>query len=329
MNILVAAPDPESRKFIFHKEGIRRLSALGNVSWLDEAQSLAEAVRSIDIVLTTWRSPRFDKAVIEQADRLKLLAHCAGTVVPYVVPKIFSRGIRVVNANNALAHCTAELVMAHIVSGVWRIKEYDRILQKGGWSNPREKMPFGLQGSIVGIVGMGIISRFVMEMMRPFNCKFLLYSSYLKEDDAKKLGAELVSLDELCRRSDIVSLHNTLTEKTRGMFGSRQFSLMKDGALFVNTARGPIVDNKALLDAARESRIYISLDVYEKEPASEDSIALARYDKVCCTPHIGGHCIRYHDRMFGDMVDEIERFIKGDDLLYEVSYEVYQRQSPY
>jgi phosphoglycerate dehydrogenase-like enzyme len=329
MNILIAVPNPEFRKFVFHEDGVRRLSALGTVSWLDEGRSLAEAIRSIDVALTTWRSPRFDEAVIEQADRLKLLAHCAGTVVPYVVPELFGSGIRVVNSNYALAHSTAEFTMTHILSGVWRMKEYEAVLRDGRWPNPRVKMPRGLYGALVGIVGVGFIARLVMDLLRPFECRFLLNDGYLTEAQARKLGGELVTLDELCQKSDVITIHHTLTEKTRGMFGSRQFSLMKDNALLVNTARGPIIDEEALLDAAREGRIYISLDVYDKEPSSEESIILSKYDKVTCTPHIGGHCSGWHDRMFGDMVDEVERFINGKELTQEVKLEDYRRQSLY
>ncbi|MDR0877618.1 MAG: hypothetical protein LBN21_06165, partial [Treponema sp.] len=118
-------------------------------------------------------------------------------------------------------------------------------------------------------------------------------------------------------------------DKTRGLFGVKQFSLMKDDALLVNTARGPIIDNNALLEAAKEGRVYISLDVYEKEPASADAVALAGYDKVICTPHIGGHCSGWHDHMFGDVIDEVEHFINGEELTQEVTPEVYQRQSFY
>lgn len=329
MNILIAAPDLELRKFVFHEDGVRRLSALGTVYWLDEGQSLAEAIRSIDVALSTWGSPRFDETVIKQADRLKLLAHCAGTVVPYAVPELFSSAVRVVNSNYALSHCTAEFALAHILSGIWRMKEYEAVLRKGRWPNPRENMPRGLHGALVGIAGVGRVARLVMDLLRPFECRFLLSDEYLAEAQARKLGGELVTLDELCRRSDVITIHHTLTEKTRALFGSRQFSLMKDNALLVNTARGPIIDEKALLEAAREGRIYISLDVYDKEPSSEVSILLSKYDKVRCTPHMGGHCSGWHDRIFGDMVDEVERFINGKELTQEVKMEDYQRQSPY
>ncbi|MDR1637339.1 MAG: hydroxyacid dehydrogenase [Treponema sp.] len=329
MEFLIAVPNPEMRRFIFHEEGLRRLSALGNIRWLEEGQELCGEIGKIDIALSTWRSPRFDEAVIEQADRLKLLAHCAGTVVPYVVPGLFSSGIRVVNSNYALARSTAEFTMAHILAGVWRIKEYEAVLRNGGWSNPREKMPGGLYRTVIGIVGMGLIARLVIDLLRPFECRFLLNDGYLPDDVARKLGGEPVTLDELCQRSDVITIHHTLTEKTRGIFGTRQFSLMKDNALLVNTARGPIVDKDALLEAAQEGRIYISLDVYDQEPSSEDSIILSKYDKVTCTPHIGGHCSIWHERLFGDAVDEIERFIKGEELTREVKLEDYRRQSLY
>jgi phosphoglycerate dehydrogenase-like enzyme len=329
MELLIAVPDSETRRFIFHEEGLCRLSLLGNVRWLEKEQELRREINEIDIVLTTWGSPRFDQPVIAEAPRLKLLAHCAGTVVPYVVPELFNAGIRVVNSNYALAHSTAELVMAHILSGVWRMKEYEAMLRSGLWSNPRIKMPRGLHGAVIGIVGVGVIARLVMDLLRPFECRFLLNDEYLPDDLARKLGGELVALDELCQKSDVITIHHTLTEKTRGMFGSRQFSLMKDNALLVNIARGPIIDKGALLDAAREGRVYISLDVYDKEPSSEDSILLSKYDKVTCTPHIGGHCSGWHNRMFGDVVDEVERFINGEELTQEVKLEDYQRQSLY
>jgi phosphoglycerate dehydrogenase-like enzyme len=327
MNILIAVSDPKNRRFIFHEEGLGRLSALGNVSWLETGQTPGEVIGNIDIVLTTWGSPRFDQALIAGAPRLKLLGHCAGTVVPYVAPELFSAGIRVVNSNNALAYSTAELTVAHILSGVWRIKEYESTLQSGGWSKPEIKMPRGLHGAVAGIIGVGVIARLVIDLLRPFGCRFIFNDEYLSDDQARKLGGELVTLDELCQKSDVITLHHTLTEKTRGMFGTRQFALMKDNALLVNTARGSIIDRAALVEAAKKDRVYLSLDVFDQEPASEEFIVLSKNNKVIFTPHIGGHCSGWHDHLFGDVVDDIERFINGKELIQEVKIENYQRQS--
>lgn len=261
MKALIAITDQATIRFFFPRQVLERLQAMCEVEFLEDPGSLISRVPGQDVIITSWGSPKLTREVLEEADALKLYGHAAGTVVPYVDAAVFGKGIKVVNANAALARSTAECTLMLMLAGSWRIIENMKKTRLGKWSELKDNKPAGLYGRTVGIIGLGEIAREVIRLLAPFHCRILMCSPHCTAEEAKALQVELCSLEELLRESDIVSLHNTLTEGSRGMLGDAELSLIRDGALFVNTARGPIVQQEALRKHVSAGRIYAALDV--------------------------------------------------------------------
>jgi phosphoglycerate dehydrogenase-like enzyme len=169
----------------------------------------------------------------------------------------------------------------------------------------------------VGLAGAGYIGRMLINQLKPFHPRILMYDPYLSKDDADKLGVELVDLDTLCSQSDIISLHVPSLPETRHMIGKAQFDKLKDGALFINTARGALVDEKALIDALGTRRFTAALDVYETEPLPADS-PLRNMENALLAPHAAGHTHETYFRQGRTAVEEALRFLNSEPLRHEV-----------
>jgi phosphoglycerate dehydrogenase-like enzyme len=200
----------------------------------------------------------------------------------------------------------------------WR---YSRQLKEFRTSPPRKFIP-GAYGTTVGLVSLGSVGRLVLEKLRPFDLRVVAYDPYVDPDQAQDLGCELVGLDELFERSDVVSLHTPHLAATGQMIKGSHFESMKEGATFINTARGGVV-NEAQMIAALTNRpdLQAILDVTQPEPPRANS-ALYDLPNVILTPHIGG-AMDYECRRLGQlMVEELGRYLAGEPMLFEVTAEL-------
>lgn len=247
--------------------------------------ALINTLRGKDILFATSRLP-VTRRVLEETD-LEIVAKI-GTGIDNVnldaarelgIPVTYSPGI---NAQ-AVAEHTVGLIIA-----VRRdlVRNYE-LLAEGKWRD-EAALTEGVSGQTVGIIGFGRIGSRVAGFLSGFNTEILAYDPYVLDQDTDITGAELTTLDDLLERSDIVSINAELTDETRGMVGRREFGLMKDSAILVNTARGPIVSETALVEALEEDRIAgAGLDVFETEPLPASS-RLHEFDTVISTPHAAG-----------------------------------------
>ena len=292
-------PTPGHTQLVFRKETYRRMCQLFDVHANQSDRNYAteeiiELVPGYDAIVTGWGTPPLTEGVFEKADRLRIIAHSAGSVKHmlseevvrrYILPK----GIVVFSANEAIAYNVAESTIGMMIMAKRRWPEHIRAFQdKGVWREP--EVPWNgkfLLGSTVGVIGASKVGRLVIRFLEPFQVRILVYDPYLSEWEAGRLGAEKVELEELFRRSDIVTLNAPATPKTERMIRAEHFRLMKDGAVFVNTARGRLVDHEALLREARTGRIVVVLDVTDPEPLPPDS-PFRDLPNVYITPHIAG-----------------------------------------
>ncbi|WP_127578911.1 hydroxyacid dehydrogenase [Paenibacillus koleovorans] len=334
MKTLITVANEDLRQLVFREEAVWRLERVTEVDFVElgddlTVAQLADRIAGYEAVLTSWRSPKLTQQVLERADRLRFVGHAAGTVVPIVDPVIFDRDPEtvVVNANSPLARSTAELVMALMMAGGWTLNRFADQMRRGVWRDVNQQTVIGLYGQTIGLIGYGEISREVIRLLQPFHATILLCSRNCPEEEAASLGVQLCGLEELLRRSTIVSLHNTLTEKTQGMIGREQLALMQDGALFVNTARGPIVQEQALLDELESGRLYAALDVFHAEPVQVDS-PLLRLPNVVCTPHIGAMSRYWRGQLGETVIDELIRFVNGEPLQGRITREKFAFLTP-
>ncbi|MFA9439645.1 hydroxyacid dehydrogenase [Uliginosibacterium sp. sgz301328] len=313
MKVLVAIHDRALRDNIFDAATIERLTSRHDVTWLDEAPSrdgFAAALTGCEACITSWGSPRFDAQLLRDTPSLRFIGHAAGTLAPYLDASAFDGRLTIVNSGWHLAMSTAECALTLMLAGAWRLHAYGLRMRAGNWSDSHSETVPGVHGNTVGLVGMGDISRRVIEYLRPLQARVLLHSRHCTPEQAQKLGVEVVPLDALFAQSDIVSLHATLTPQNVGMVGQAQLELMRDGSLLVNTARARLIDDAALRAALRSGRIHAALDVFDKEPLPADDELLA-LPNVTCAPHIGGFAEHWRKKVGSSVVDALEDVIAG------------------
>ena len=204
---------------------------------------------------------------------------------------------------------TAELTWGLIIGLTRHICEEDRRIREGGW---QRTIGPELAGHTLGIVGFGMLGRRVARIAQAFEMRVIAWSENLDPDDAREAGAEPVAKEELFVRADVVTLHTRLSDRTRGLVGARELGLMRPGTVLVNTSRGPIVDEKALLAALRRGAIAgAALDVYDKEPLPSDH-PLREAPRTLLTPHIGYVSTGTYAVFFRDAVEDIAAFLRGE-----------------
>jgi phosphoglycerate dehydrogenase-like enzyme len=287
---------------------------------------LMAVLAAADACITGWGVAQLDADVVVAAPRLGHMAHMGGSVKRFVSDAVWSRGIRVTSAAITLARDVAETTLGLMIVGRKRIWPLGNHVRDGGWRDSsvwdrwdsRE-----LHRSTVGLVGAGSVGRHVIELLAPFSATILVADPYLSDDEAGSLGVERVELGELMDRSDVVSIHAPETAQTRRMIGAEELSRLADGAVLINTARGGIIDEAALIDELATGRIFAFLDVTDPEPPASDS-PLRRLENVVVTPHIAG-CIDNCNRMGELAVEEVCRYLAGEPAVNEIRPDMFDR----
>lgn len=325
-NIFVALR-PATYAELFDDAADARLRQLGEVVYQDRAENLTAAelaarIPGHAIVVTGWGTPTFDDAVLAAAADLQLIAHSAGTIRKLLPPPVFARGIRVTHAAGAIAPAVADFTLLLIMTMLRRVAHTDRILHAGGgWDEAKPPMGDEIAGQRIGVVGAGYTGRQVIALLRAVGAEVWVYDPYLSEAGAAQLGVHKSELDDLFAQCSVVTLQAPVTDETMHMIGARQLHLLRDDAIFINTARGLLVDQAALRAELASGRIRAALDVFDPEPLPADD-PLRRLDNVFLTPHIAGASRQARRRQGNAMVDEIERFLKGEPLRYAVTEEM-------
>ena len=325
--ITVLAWAPALTPNLFTAEHLARLATLADVpdaaplTRFDDARATDLLARA-EILLTAWGSPRIDASVLAQAPHLAAILHAAGTVKGHVDPVCFERGVRVSSAAAANAVPVAEFTLAAILLAGKRAfrlqRRYAEVRNFRLWWN--EVPPIGNHRKTVGIVGASRIGRLVLQHLRAFDFSVLVTDPYLSADDAAALGAAKTEVDELLRRSDVVSLHAPSLPETHHLLDARRLALLRDGAVLINTARGALVDGDALTRELASGRIDAVIDTTDPEILPADS-PLYELPNVFLTPHIAGAMGTETQRMATLALDELERFANGEALLHEVKLE--------
>jgi phosphoglycerate dehydrogenase-like enzyme len=228
----------------------------------------------------------------------------------------FEKGVHVSCANEIYARSVAEGTLAYMLAGLRRIAYWNSVVKSGIWRGTYIKNS-GLYDKKVGLVGFGAVTRYLLPLLKMFGTEIFLHSSHASEEECKKLGVGKADLGFIFSSCDVVSLHSALTDKTRGMIGERLLSLMKDGTVFVNTARGALVDERALAKVLAEKDIQAVLDVFEKEPLDPSS-PLLKLDNATLMPHAAGPTADRYPLAGRHAALEIERFKAGLPLETEV-----------
>ena len=242
-----------------------------------------------------------DASVLDAAASLGVIAVYGVGYDLVDVEAATARGIAVASSRGANSVAVAELTIAFVLSLARHLPLADAAVRRGDWP---VLDGVGIRGKTIGLVGFGAIGRAVSARLAGFDCHVLVYDPYVVEDDVRSTGAASSSLERLLDRADFVSLHVPLSDDTRGMAGRAFFKQMKQGAFFINTARGALVDEEALCDALQEGRLGgAGLDCFAQEPPNKGSRLLS-LDRVIATPHTGSHTDESLNRMGWTALEE-------------------------
>lgn len=322
--------DPNAFGLIYGSDEQREIAELIDIVPVPRSPSdillQPELLADVDVIFSGWGGPVLNEAFLASAPRLTAVFYGAGSVGPILTPAVWERGIVLSSALEANAIPVAEFALATILFSLkhgWRLARQT----KEHRLHPDRNQAPGCYGSTVGLLSLGAIARKLLELLRPFSVNVLVYDPFLTEAEAKALRVEQVSLEDLFRRSDVVSLHTPSFPETRGMITGAHIDSMKPGATFINTARGELVREEELIEVfSRRTELQAVLDVTVKEPPEPDS-ALYLLENVVLTPHIAGSVGNECRRMGRCMIEELKRFVAGQPLKFAVTEALAMRSS--
>lgn len=325
MKAFVSIPKGIRFDTFFTSQNIALAESLGDIVWNNESRQLredelAEKITDCDVYIALWGSPALTDKVLQKAKNLKLITVLGSTVSPFVSDAMWDRGIRAISALDYFAESTAEGAIAYMLASLRRIPFYSQRLKADGvWCEPHDRTE-GLIKKSVGIVGYGAVGKHLARMLSVFNVAIKVYDiKEIPEEDRKKYGLQPCSIEEIFSECDVISLHVPHNKSTHHIIDERLISMIKPGALIVNTARGGIVDQAVLTERLRLGDIKAALDVFEVEPIDGDDELLG-LDNALLIPHQAGVTTDLRAILTADLLIESARFIDcGAPLKNEIS----------
>ena len=274
-------------------------------------EELLNIVYDYDIILTN--KVVIDREVMQRAVNLKYIGLFATGYNNIDIEYAKDKGIAVCNAGSYSTNAVAQQVFAYILNKFSSVERYNELVQKGGWiSSPTFSMlccpTDELFGKTIGIIGFGSIGKKVADIAKAFDMNVLCYTRTPKEYN----GIKFVSFEELLSKSDIVTAHCPLNEQSKGLFNDKTFSKMKDGAFFINTSRGGVVNENALLTALKSGKLSgAAIDVLDKEPMAKDCVLLGAPNLII-TPHTAWAPLATRQRLLDIVKSNLKSFLQGE-----------------
>jgi len=313
-------------KSLFSEADMSFLKSIAEVNEVEDLpekitrEFMMETLEDADVAVTCWRTPSFTDEMLEKLPKLRLVAHAAGAVKNLVPASFWTSGRRIFSNAPIIAEDVAQTTLALILTSLKQLWQLNALTAEGKWTGG-ESGAFTtrrLDGLNVGLVGASLVGREVVRILKPFRCNILMSDPYLSPLEAENMGVKLMELDEMIAVSDVLSLHAPANEDCRHMLNAKNLPLMKDGALLVNTARGMLIDEAALIKELETGRISACLDVTDPEPPVADS-PLRTLPNVVLMPHMaGGHTVNGRLMMGRNVITEIYNFLVKGKLQTEV-----------
>lgn len=309
----------EKTNDIFTEKDLGRLRALGEVV-INEGDASIEnikaTVKDADIAITSWGSLKMEEEILNECPNLKLLMHGAGSVKPYVSDELWAKGIRVCASTKPLGIGVAETALGFTIAACKNFFAINEDIHNGGYLRENIKELYEIT---VGVVSAGFVGRHYIKLLQNFGVDVLLYDPYVTEEQAAAMGCKKAELEELLKVSDVVSLHAPRIPETEHMINAETLKLMKKDAVLINTARGTIIDEKALYEHMKAGNLkYTCMDVYDPEPPAADN-PLRTLKNVIMTSHLAGLVTNGLLRIGTHCADQIEKFVNDEPLECEVT----------
>jgi phosphoglycerate dehydrogenase-like enzyme len=300
-----------------HTEGIRRLRERAEVRIFTGPFGEPSTLRGFDALIANRERTRFTRSLLEQLPDLRVIAQTGNHAYHIDLAAAAQRDVIIAKAAGGFSTGAAELAIGLAISLMRGIPAADAAVKHGEWRTPLTRV---LHAKTFGVIGLGHIGRHVAKIANAFEMRVLAWSPRLTDKAALAAGAERCELDDLLRESDVISIHLTLSPESRGLLNAPRIGLMKSTACLINTARGPIVDETALVAVLAEGRIAgAGLDVFDNEPLPVGH-PLTKLPNVILTPHLGWPTDEAYERFADAAADvlidylagrEVPRFVEG------------------
>lgn len=275
---------------------------------LDNHEKLVQTLSGFDVLLLMRERTRLSEREYSRLPHLKFISQTGRTSAHLDLPAATRRGITVAGTGSDSGATTKELTVGLILALLRKIPQVDRRMRTESWPPLAGR---NLQGKTIGVFGFGRIGREVARLMKAFDTRVLAYSPTLTAERAAEAGAECVSMETLLKEADVVTIHVTSNAQTRGIIGARELAMMKPGALLVNTARGPIVAEAAMISALDTGQLGgVGLDVYDVEPLPMDH-PLRRFDNAVLLSHRGYATVEVLSERYQQALTNILDYLDG------------------
>jgi D-3-phosphoglycerate dehydrogenase len=294
------------------KEHIKKLESIGDLKIFKELpktfDELKDRIRTADVAIVGWTM--LTKETIDSAKKLRMVSIWATTCHYVDLKAARERGIVVTHVPGYATEAVSEYVFALLLAAIRKLRLADKYVRRGDF----DWRPFEgneLAGKTLGIIGTGLIGCRVAEIAKAFKMQILAFDKYPNPKRAKEIGMTYVDIHTLLKESDFVTLHVTLTSETERMIGKKEISVMKKGAVIINTSQGKVIEEKALIDSLKSGKLsYAGLDVFEEEPPPKDN-PLFKLDNTVLSPHIGFYTVEAAKRCSDICVDNVIKFVEG------------------
>ncbi len=309
MNIVIL-----DRKTLGDDVSVEKLKEFGDLTIYSVTKrgDLLGRIAKADIIVTN--KVVIDKYAMDNAKNLKLICVAATGMNNVDLKYAQKKGIVVKNVEGYSTDSVVQHTFAMLFYLLEKLRYYDMIVKGGIWTKNEiftclDRPFFEIKGKTWGIIGLGTIGKEVARVAKSFGCNVIYYSTSGENRDEE---FERVSLDELLKRSEIVSIHAPLNEKTKNLIGKKELDLMKEGAILLNLGRGGIVNERHLANKINEGDLYVGLDVLEKEPIEEDHplMFVRNSDNLLITPHIAWTSVEARKRLIEGIYENIKNFVK-------------------
>lgn len=282
----------------------------------DHLEALAEA----EIIFSGWGAPKLDAEFLAQVPKLRAFLYGSGAIKSFVTDDFWESNIPISSAWMANAVPVSEFAFAQIIFALKTGWQYVRATKEGVWNRMAWKLP-GAYGSTVGLVSLGVIARYLIERLRTLDVKIIAYDPFVSAEKGAELGVEMVELEDVFRRSDVVSLHTPWLPETVGLINGDLMGAMKPNATLINTSRGAVINEPEMIEVLQaRPDLFAVLDVTYPEPPEEGS-PLYTLSNVILTPHVAGSTGPECRRMGRYMIDECRRLLANQPLQYQITQE--------
>ena len=323
MKKIVLLVNQLSRGKIFAEKYYERLRAQGELviydgENFDDRQKVLDTVKGANIIVTSWGTPAIDEEILALCPDLELICHAAGTPKPILSDAVIAKNIPTTFSACALGEGVAETALGFAISASKHFYWLSQDTHNGLWKDNSQSL-VDFYDITVGVISGGFVGRHFIKLLQNFNVDVLLYDPTMTAEQVAALGATKAELNDLLSKSDVISIHAPSIPATDKMLNASNLPLIKDNAVLINTSRGSVIDEPALIEELKKNRFYACIDVTNPEPPTVDN-ELRNLNNVILTPHIAGCVTNGMRRIAKHVCEEIERHNAGEALRTKVDF---------